>query len=224
VPASPPDLAPGPRVLIIGCGALARELVALTRHLPNVDLTCLPATLHNRPGGIPEAVRQRIRRRRAGYDRVFVAYADCGTGGLLDPVIAEEGVERLAGAHCYEFYAGREAFERIQDEELGTFYLTDFLARNADRLVIGSLGLDRHPELRDTYFGNYRRLVYLAQTEDPALDRAARRTARRLGLAYERRFTGLGELATSIAAVAAGQTAPAVISPLAIGGSRPAWR
>ncbi|HYH93174.1 MAG TPA: DUF1638 domain-containing protein [Candidatus Saccharimonadales bacterium] len=208
-----------PRVLIVGCGALARELVALTRHLPNVDLTCLPATLHNRPGGIPEAVRQRIRRRRAGYDRVFVAYADCGTGGLLDPVIAQEGVERLAGAHCYEFYAGREAFERLQDEELGTFYLTDFLARNADRLVIGSLGLDRHPELRDAYFGQYRRLVYLAQTEDPALDRAARRIARRLGLAYERRFTGLGELATSIAAVAAGQPAPAVISPLAIGGS-----
>ncbi len=162
-------------VLIVGCGALANELVALTRHLPNVDITCLPATLHNRPGGIPGAVRDRIRRRRAGYDRVFVAYADCGTGGLLDPVIAEEGVERLAGAHCYEFYAGREAFAQLSAEEPGTFYLTDFLARNFDRLVIGALGLDRHPELRDAYFGNYRRLVYLAQTEDPALVTAARR-------------------------------------------------
>jgi hypothetical protein len=214
VPASRPD--PAPRVLIVGCGALARELVALTRDLPNVDLTCLPATLHNRPGGIPEAVRQRIRRRRAGYDRVFVAYADCGTGGLLDPVIEQEGAERLAGAHCYEFYAGRAAFEQLQDEELGTFYLTDFLARNVDRLVFGALGLDRHPELRDQYFAHYRRLVYLAQTDDPALDRIARRAARRLGLAYERRLTGLGELATTIAAVAAGQPAPPVVPPLSI--------
>ena len=207
-----------PRVLIVGCGALANELVALTRGLPNVDITCLPATLHNRPGGIPAAVRDRIRRRRKGYDRVFVAYADCGTGGLLDPVIAEEGVERLAGAHCYEFYAGREAFEQISTEEPGTFYLTDFLARNFDRLVIGALGLDRHPELRDQYFGNYRRLVYLAQTEDPKLVAAARRAARRLGLTFEHRQTGYGELATTIAAVAAGEPAPPVVSLLSIGG------
>jgi hypothetical protein len=220
VPASPPEAASGaPRVLIVGCGALANELVALTRHLPNVDITCLPATLHNRPGGIPAAVRDRIRGRRAGYDRVFVAYADCGTGGLLDPVIAEEGVERLAGAHCYEFFAGREAFEQMSAEEPGTFYLTDFLARNFSRLVIGALGLDRHPELRDAYFGNYRRLVYLAQTEDPALVRAARRGARRLGLTFEHRQTGYGELATTIAAVVAGEPAPPVVSLLSIGGS-----
>lgn len=206
-----------PRVLIVGCGALARELVALTRDLPNVDVTCLPATLHNRPGGIPGAVRDRIRRRRAGYDRVFVAYADCGTGGLLDPVIEQEGVERLAGAHCYEFYAGREAFERLSTDEPGTFYLTDFLARNFDRLVIEPLGLVRHPELRDTYFGNYRRLVYLAQTEDPGLVRTARRAARRLGLSFELRRTGYGELATTIAAVAAGEPAPPVTSVLALG-------
>ena len=204
-------------MLIVGCGALANELVALTRHLSNVDITCLPATLHNRPGGIPAAVRDRIRRHRKGYDRVFVAYADCGTGGLLDPVIAEEGVERLAGAHCYEFYAGGEAFERLSAEEPGTFYLTDFLARNFDRLVIGALGLDRHPELRDAYFGHYRRLIYLAQTEDPALVTAARRAANRLGLAFEHRQTDYGELATTIAAVAAGQPAPPVI-PLLSGG------
>ncbi len=206
-----------PRVLIVGCGALASELVALTRHLPNVDITCLPATLHNRPGGIPAAVRDRIRRRRAGYDRVFVAYADCGTGGLLDPVIAQEGVERLAGAHCYEFYAGREAFEAMSVEEPGTFYLTDFLVRNFDRLVMGGLGLDRHPELRDQYFGNYRRLVYLAQTEDPTLVRTARRAARRLDLSFEHRRTGYGDLATTIAAVAAGKPAPTV-APLLSGG------
>jgi hypothetical protein len=215
VPASPPEIAAGkapPRVLVVGCGALANELVALTRDLPNVDISCLPATLHNRPGGIPAAVRERIRRRRGGYDRVFVAYADCGTGGLLDPVIAEEGAERLAGAHCYEFYATSPEFEKIVAEEPGTFFLTDFLARNFERLMIKGLGLDRHPELRDQYFGNYRRLVYLAQGEDPALDAVARRAARRLGLRYERRQTGYGQLATTIAAVAAGKPAPRVVS------------
>jgi uncharacterized protein DUF1638 len=213
VPASPPE-GTAPRVLVVGCGALANELVALTRDLPNVDISCLPATLHNRPGGIPAAVRERIRRRRGGYDRVFVAYADCGTGGLLDPVIAEEGVERLAGAHCYEFYATSPEFARIVHDEPATFFLTDFLARNFDRLIVKGLGLDRHPELRDQYFGNYRRLVYLAQTDDPALDIVARRAARRLGLRYERRQTGYGQLATTIAAVAAGRPAPRVVSVL----------
>jgi hypothetical protein len=208
----------GPRILVVGCGALARELVALTRDLPNVDITCLPATLHNRPGGIPAAVRERIRRRRAGYDRVFVAYADCGTGGLLDPVIAEEGVERLAGAHCYEFYATRPEFEKLVEDEPATFFLTDFLARNFERLVIKGLGLDRHPELRDQYFGNYQRLVYLAQTEDPVLSAAARRAARRLGLRFEQRHTGYGQLATTIAAVAAGRPAPAVTPLIELGG------
>ena len=220
MPASLPEIdrQDQPRVLVVGCGALARELVALTKDLPNVDITCLPATLHNRPGGIPAAVRERIRRRRAGYDRVFVAYADCGTGGLLDPVIAEEGVERLAGAHCYEFYATSPEFAKLVEDEPATFFLTDFLARNFDRLVIKGLGLDRHPELRDQYFGNYQRLVYLAQTDDPALTVTAHRAARRLGLRYERRRTDYGELATTIAAVAAGQPAPPVTSLLDFGG------
>ena len=149
---------------------------------------------------------------------MFVAYADCGTGGLLDPVIAEEGVERLAGAHCYEFYATSPEFARIVEDEPATFFLTDFLARNFDRLVIKGLGLDRHPELRDQYFGNYRRLVYLAQTDDPALVTAARRAARRLGLEYEQRQTGYGQLGTTIAAVAAGRPAPAVASVIESGG------
>lgn len=233
VPASPPeDQAPrravsdvsevrpaaGPRILVVGCGALARELVALTRDLPNVDITCLPATLHNRPGGIPAAVRERIRRRRAGYDRVFVAYADCGTGGLLDPVIAEEGVERLAGAHCYEFYATSPEFEKLVEDEPATFFLTDFLARNFDRLVIQGLGIDRHPELLQQYFGNYQRLVYLAQTDDPALAAASRRAARRLGLRFEQRHTGYGQLATTLAAVAAGGAAPTVTPLIELGG------
>ena len=192
------------RPLVIGCGALARELVALTRRagFPDVDLTCLPATLHNRPERIPDAVRARIRRARAeGRDQLFVAYADCGTGGLLNRVLEEEGVARLEGAHCYEVYAGRAAFAALAKEEPGTFYLTDFLARNFDRLVIRGLGLDRHPELLPLYFGYYTRVLYLAQTEDPALTAAARRGARRLGLRFERRFTGYGELGEGIAAL-----------------------
>lgn len=217
MPASRPEAA-APKVLVVGCGALARELVALTRDLPNVDITCLPATLHNRPGGIPAAVRDRIRRRRAGYDRVFVAYADCGTGGLLDPVIAEEGVERLSGAHCYEFYATSPEFQKLVEDEPATFFLTDFLARNFDRLVIQGLGIDRHPELLEQYFGNYQRLVYLAQTDDPALAAAAHRAARRLGLRFEHRHTGYGQLATTIAAVAAGRPAPAVTPLIELGG------
>ena len=197
---------------MIGCGALARELVALTRRagFPDVDLTCLPATLHNRPERIPGAVRARIRRARAeGRDQLFVAYADCGTGGLLDRVLEEEGVARLEGAHCYEAYAGRAAFAELAEEAPGTFYLTDFLARNFDRLVIRGLGLDRHPELLTAYFGNYTRVVYLAQTDDPALTAAARRGARRLGLRFERRFTGYGELGEAMAiAAAAARVAP----------------
>jgi Protein of unknown function (DUF1638) len=188
--------------LVIGCGALANELVELTRRsgLPAMDLTCLPASLHNRPERIPGAVGARIRRARAdGYDRIFVAYADCGTGGLLDRVLEAEGVARLEGAHCYEVYAGRAAFGALGEEEPGTFYLTDFLVRNFDRLVIRGLGLDRHPELLPLYFGNYRRLVYLAQTDDAELSGRAEAAATTLGLAYERRLTGLGELAPAIA-------------------------
>jgi hypothetical protein len=189
--------------LVIGCGALAPELVELTRRagLPAMDLTCLPASLHNRPELIPEAVTARIRRAREdGYDRIFVAYADCGTGGLLDQVLEREGVARLEGAHCYEVYAGRAAFAALAEEEPGTFYLTDFLARNFDRLVVRGLGLDRHPELLPLYFGNYRRLVYLAQTDDTELASRARDAADTLGLAFERRLTGLGELVPAIAA------------------------
>src|SRR5215207_6883525 len=193
--------------LVIGCGALANELVELTRRagLPAMDLTCLPASLHNRPERIPAAVRAKIRGARTqGYDRIFAAYADCGTGGLLDVVLEEEGVTRLEGAHCYEVYAGRAAFAALHDAEPGTFYLTDYLVRNFERLVVRGLGLDRHPELLPLYFGNYRRLVYLAQTDDPQLSAGAEAAAARLGgLDFERRLVGLGELAPTIAAFAA---------------------
>lgn len=204
-----------PRVLVIGCGALARELVEVTRSLPNVDVTCLPPALHNRPDGIPGAVRAKIRAARdaGSHERVFVAYADCGTGGLLDRVIADEGVERLPGAHCYESFAGRTDFARLATEEPATFWLTDFLARNFERLVIRGLGIDRHPDLEPMYFGNYRRLVYLSQTNDPALLGLARSAADRLGLAFERRHTGHGELASSIVAFAGGARAAIPTEP-----------
>jgi hypothetical protein len=187
------------RVLVVGCGALGNELVALTAGLPNIDIACLPPALHNRPGGIPARVRERIQQgRQEGYERIFVAYADCGTGGLLDRVLEEEGVERLPGAHCYEFYAGSTTFTQLAEEEPATFWLTDFLARNFERLVIRGLGIDRHPELEAMYFGNYHRLVYLSQTDDPDLLALARRAADRLGLTFEHRHTGYGDLETSI--------------------------
>ncbi len=181
------------KVLVIACGALAREVLALK--LDAIDLTCLPASLHNRPERIPEAMRAKIRANRAAYDEILCLYGDCGTGGALDKVLAEEGVERIAGAHCYAFYAGEEAFAALAEEEPGTFYLTDFLARHFDALVIRGLGLDRFPQLRDDYFGAYRRVVHLAQIDDPEITAKARAAAERLGLAYERRFTGLGGLA-----------------------------
>lgn len=182
--------------LIIACGALARELTAViaTNGWPHVQVQCLPAELHNRPEKIPAAVQAKIRAGRGRFERILVAYADCGTGGLLDRVLEEEDVERLPGAHCYEFYAGSPAFAALADSEPGSFYLTDFLVRHFDRLVIRGLGIDRHPELAPMYFGNYRRLVYLAQREDAALRAQARMAAEQLGLVFEYRLTGYGEL------------------------------
>lgn len=186
----------GRRVLVIACGALAREILSLRGGpLGGFDVTCLPAKLHNRPSLIPGAVRAKIQARRADYDEILCLYGDCGTGGELDRVLEEEGVRRIGGPHCYAFYAGETAFEAMMEEEIGTFFLTDFLARHFDTLVIEGLGLDRFPELRDDLFGHYRKLVYLAQTDDDAVTAKAEAAAARLGLAYERRFTGLGGLA-----------------------------
>ena len=186
--------------LIIACGALAREITAViaANGWQHVQVQCLPADLHNRPEKIPDAVREKIRANRDGFAQILVAYADCGTGGLLDAVLKEEGVERLPGAHCYEFYAGSPAFTALADAEPGSFYLTDFLVRHFDRLVIRELGIERHPELAVQYFGNYRRLVYLAQHEDAELQDKARQAAVRLGLAFEYRFTGYGDLEQTV--------------------------
>jgi hypothetical protein len=193
----------GARALVIGCGALARELLEVTARIPGLEVACLAPDLHNRPDGIPGAVRARIAQaRRDGFERIFVAYADCGTGGLLEPVLAEAGVERLPGAHCYEVFAGSAEFAALADAEPGTFWLTDFLARNFERLVIRGLGIDRHPELQATYFANYARVVFLSQTDDPDLLALARRAAERLGLAFEHRPVGIANLAAPILAFA----------------------
>lgn len=195
-----------PRTLLIACGALAREIVTLVRlnGWEHVQVQCLPAEWHNTPVRIPGGVRAKIRAARRDYDRIFVAYADCGTGGLLDEVLAEEGVERIPGPHCYQFYAGAAQFEALQDEQPGTFYLTDFLVRHFERVVWQGLGLDRHPQLSGQYFGNYRRLVYLAQTRDPELAAQARAAAERLDLEFEQRFTGYGALAPALSRAAGG--------------------
>jgi hypothetical protein len=183
-------------VLVIACGALAREIGAIitANRLDHIELTCLPAILHNRPERIAPAVRAIIQEKRGRYARIAVAYAECGTQGALDKLCAEEGVERIAGPHCYAFYSGTEAFLARGDADLDAFYLTDFIARQFEGFVLEPLGLDRHPELRDAYFGNYRRLVYLAQTDDAALEAKAKAAAARLGLAYEKRVTGYGDL------------------------------
>ena len=189
-------------VLVIGCGALARELLDVVgrNRLDHIRVECLPAILHNRPEKIPGAVRARLER-ASGYDQVYVAYGDCGTGGMLDAVLDEFGVERLPGAHCYQFFAGSDVYHQMQDEEPGTIYLTDYLTRHFDRLMWQGLGLDRWPELLEDYFGNYTRLVYLAQTEDPALTEQAREAADRLGLVFERRLVGYGEMEPALVSI-----------------------
>ena len=186
--------------LVIACGALAHEIVALRKinGWPHMDVQCLPAELHNRPQKIPDAVRAKIHANRDKYTSMFVAYADCGTGGLLDVVLREEGVERIPGDHCYEFFTGSAAFAEMAEAEPGTFYLTDFLLTHFDRLIMQGLGIDRHPELLPMYFGNYRRLVYLAQVEKPGMVEAGQRAAQRLGLVFEFRVTGYGELQSSL--------------------------
>jgi hypothetical protein len=192
----------GQGMLIIACGALAHEITALRRIncWDDLDVRCLPAELHNRPEKIPAAVRAVIHSARSRYRSIFVAYADCGTGGLLDQVLREEGIERIPGAHCYEFFATAPVFAALSEAEPGTFYLTDFLLRHFERLVIRGLGLDRHPELFSSYFGNYRKLVYLAQAPNPGAEDEARAIAGRMGLQFESRRTGYGTFGVTLAA------------------------
>jgi len=189
------------RILLLACGALAREILAIraVNALDHLDLQCLPAILHNHPEKIVPAVRDAVEKHRDAYDDIFVVYADCGTGGQLASACADLGVEMVAGPHCYAFFEGNDQF--AARDEITAFYLTDFLVRQFDAFVWEPLGLDRHPALREMYFGNYEKLVYQAQTDDPALTARARDCAARLGLAFERRFTGYGDLERRLTAL-----------------------
>jgi hypothetical protein len=188
------------RVLLLACGALAREILDLieANGWTHLDLACLPAILHNTPDQIPAAVRAAVARHRGDYAAIHLVYADCGTGGQLQEICKELGIDMVEGPHCYSFFEGNARFLERAEDEFTAFYLTDFLVRQFDAFVWKPLGLDRHPELRDTYFGHYETLVYQAQTDDAALDARARACAERLGLAYERRFTGYGDLETTL--------------------------
>ncbi|MGL4237641.1 DUF1638 domain-containing protein [Tabrizicola sp.] len=192
------------RVLLIACGALAHEILALkaANGWSHLDLQCLPAKLHLWPEKIIPAVEEAVAENRGAYETIFVVYADCGTGGLLQAACDRLGVEMVEGPHCYSFFEGNDAFAARAETEFTAFYLTDFLVRQFDAFVWKPMGLDRHPELRDMYFGNYTKLVFQAQVNDPALDAKAEECAQRLGLEYERRFTGYGDLLTALAAVA----------------------
>lgn len=188
-------------VLLLACGALAREIVDLIERSrwTAFDLQCLPAKWHNTPEKIVPALRDKIREARGRYRSIFVLYGDCGTGGLLDQMLEQEQVERIGGPHCYAFFSGNEEFASHADDDVTSFFLTDYLARYFDKLVWSGLGLDRHPELLPLYFGNYTRIVYLAQTRDEELAKKAMAAAKKLGLGYEYRFTGYGELASEMA-------------------------
>lgn len=187
------------KTALVACGALAREVIALKeKHGWEADILAVPALLHNQPDRIPSAVLKRIRQARRSYDRVIVVYGDCGTGGRLDALLAREGVERISGPHCYEMYANGR-FDNLMAQAMGTFFLTDYLVRSFDHLVIEGLGLDRHPELRNEYFANYTRVVYLAQRDDPELRQKAEAAARAIGLPLEILPVGYGALETRLA-------------------------
>jgi len=190
-------------VLVIACGALASEIDALkrTNGWGHLHLKCIDAKLHMRPELIPDRIREKIRRYKSEYEQIFVAYADCGTGGGIDKVLDEEGIERLPGAHCYQFFAGTERFAALSDAEPGTFYLTDFLAKHFDHFVTKPLKFDVHPELRDAYFGNYKRVVYLSQVHDEEILQAAKDAADRLELEFEHVHCGYGELESGLEVV-----------------------
>lgn len=188
------------QVLLLACGALAREILALIRAngWDHLSLACLPAILHNTPDAIPDAVEAAVAEHRAAFDQIFVVYADCGTGGRLQALCERLGVEMVDGPHCYSFFEGNEAFAAKSEAEFTAFYLTDFLVRQFDAFVTRPLGLDRHPELREMYFGHYDRLIYQAQTDDPELTEKAQACADALGLRFERRFTGYGDLSLAL--------------------------
>ncbi len=183
-----------PSTLVICCGAIANEIVSIVREngWENIKIECLPAKLHNEPDALPEKVRAKIRAGRQRGDEVVVLYSDCGTGGGMERVLREEGVENIGGSHCYEIFTGAEQFAQLMRDEPGTFFVTDFLARHFEKLVFKGLGLDRFPKLRNTYLGHYRKMVYLVQQDNPETLKRARAAAASVGLELEIRPTGFG--------------------------------
>lgn len=200
------------KVLVIGCGMIAREILAVKERmgLEHLELTCLPAELHYYPERIAPGLETAIGKAKAeGYENIFIGYADCGSGGMVDRVCEKYGLERIAGPHCFAAYQGLDAFEKVAEDDMMSFYMTDFLCRHFDAFFMKPLGLDRHPELIQDYFGNYEKVIYLAQTDDPALDKVAEDAARLLGLGYEKRRTGYGDLTTALGTAAGKAATPA---------------
>lgn len=191
-----------PSTLVICCGAVAREILGLVRERgwEHIEVTCLPASFHNTPENLPEGIRAKIRTNRARYANILVLYSDCGSGGRIQAMLDEEGVQGIGGAHCYEVFSGSDNFRRMMAEEPGSFFLTDFLARHFEKLVFRGLGLDRFPQLRETYFGKYKKVVYLAQSDDPELRKLAEAAAASIDLEFEARYTGYGEFENFLAA------------------------
>lgn len=195
------DTQPAPSLRIIACGMIAREVMAVNEQLgfDHIDLKCLPASYHHHPEHIaPEMDKAIQKAREDGFEHIFVGYADCGTSGELDKVCEKHGVERIQGPHCFSFYMGNQVFDDSDGEHITTFFITDFLARHFETFMKRPLGLDKHPELLEMYFSNYTKALYLAQTEDPELEANARAAAEFLGLDYEYRYTGYGDLKIAV--------------------------
>ncbi|WP_299377332.1 DUF1638 domain-containing protein [uncultured Kiloniella sp.] len=191
------------KTLLIACGAVAKEIIALNKlnSWNHLEITCLPAIWHNTPDKIPEGVRNKIQENKDIYGNIVVVYGDCGTGGELDRVLEEEGVKRIDGVHCYAFFTGLDAFDQMHEDDITCFYLTDYLVRHFDTLIMEGMGIAKHPELLPMYFGNYTKLVYLAQTEDQKLQELAQQAAEKIGLEYQYKFTGYGELSSFMSAI-----------------------
>ncbi|WP_417455637.1 DUF1638 domain-containing protein [Kiloniella sp.] len=191
------------KTLLIACGAVAKEIIALNKlnSWNHLEITCLPAIWHNTPDKIPEGVRNKIQENKDIYGNIVVVYGDCGTGGELDRVLEEEGVKRIDGVHCYAFFTGLDVFDQMHEDDITCFYLTDYLVRHFDTLIMEGMGIAKHPELLPMYFGNYTKLVYLAQTEDQKLQELAQQAAEKIGLEYQYKFTGYGELSSFMSAI-----------------------
>ena len=201
---------PEPGLTLVACGALARELLLITSQFPegSVDISCLPASWHNHPERIVLGLRRKVASLRRKGRRVAVVYGDCGTGGEIDAFQKAEKVDRIPGPHCYEMFMGPSVSGAEMERELSTFFLTDYMVRHFERIVMQGMGLRKHPQLRDMYFGNYTRALYIAQTENEGLQAKARAATAELGLAYEYRFTGFSGLPAWVAAsVSAGMPA-----------------